>query len=184
MGKSHLIMGETVDFLTGISLPDTHDERIIQDLSKFLVLEKGYLKTDIISRKRLKAVAGTESGFVVLNFVICINDRCVLLLQYGPGSVVTRQRPAIAAARLYTDTIIPICVVTNGNETDIMDTHTGQIISRGLENIPSRKDMQKGFNALKFAKLDANQNEKENRILYTMDVLTKKECDEFTCKIC
>ena len=53
MGTSHLVMGELTDFITGQILPDTHDERLIQNISRFLVEDKGFSKNDILTRKKL-----------------------------------------------------------------------------------------------------------------------------------
>ncbi|MEZ4550314.1 MAG: hypothetical protein R2874_07520 [Desulfobacterales bacterium] len=53
MGTSHLIMGILTDYLTGQTLPDTHDERILQKVARFLVDDKGYDKADIFARKTM-----------------------------------------------------------------------------------------------------------------------------------
>jgi len=57
MGTGHLIMGKLTDHLTGRTLPDTHDEQLIQKISRFLVEEKGYSKNDILSRRKMDLVA-------------------------------------------------------------------------------------------------------------------------------
>ena len=40
MGNHHLILGELTDYLTGEPLTDTHDERLRQELAKWLVEKK------------------------------------------------------------------------------------------------------------------------------------------------
>ncbi|MEZ4565591.1 MAG: hypothetical protein R2860_01040 [Desulfobacterales bacterium] len=57
MGTSHLIMGILTDYLTGQTLPDTHDERILQKVARFLVDDKGYDKADIFARKTMTVAA-------------------------------------------------------------------------------------------------------------------------------
>ena len=49
MDNHHLILGELVDFITGETLTDTHDERYRQKLAKILVTYKGYHKNEIKS---------------------------------------------------------------------------------------------------------------------------------------
>ncbi len=77
----------------------------------------------------------------------------VEVIRYGPGSLVTRQRSAIAAARvLNPEYCIPIAVVTNGQDAEILDTWTGKVIARGLEAIYSKKE---AGNLIKNLKSDA-----------------------------
>ena len=52
MGTSHLIMGQTTDYITGLTVPDTHDERIIQRISRLLVEEKHFSKNEISIREK------------------------------------------------------------------------------------------------------------------------------------
>jgi len=43
----HLILGELVDYITGETIEDTHDERYRQKLAHLLVEHKGYFKKEI-----------------------------------------------------------------------------------------------------------------------------------------
>ena len=54
MGGHHLIMGELEDFLTGEVLADTHDERYRQKIARYLVEEKGYPASLIMTEYSLK----------------------------------------------------------------------------------------------------------------------------------
>ena len=47
MSTHHLILGETVDYITGQTITDTHDERARQKIARFLVEEKGYAGGDV-----------------------------------------------------------------------------------------------------------------------------------------
>lgn len=49
----HLILGELVDFTSGTTIQDTHDERYRQKLARLLVNNKGYLKKEIEPRCKL-----------------------------------------------------------------------------------------------------------------------------------
>ena len=44
MQGHHLILGELVDFITGETIRDTHDERFRQNLARMLVNQKGFMK--------------------------------------------------------------------------------------------------------------------------------------------
>jgi hypothetical protein len=66
-----------------------------------------------------------------------------MIIMYGPGSLVTRQRPTLAAARLLEDYVVPFAVITNGKDALIMDTASGKVIGEGLESIPDKQQIQK-----------------------------------------
>ncbi|MGB9498355.1 MAG: hypothetical protein ACKVE4_01100 [Dissulfuribacterales bacterium] len=82
MGTRHLIMGETEDYLTGQTLPDTHDERIIQKISQFLIEDKGYLKNDILTRKKMSLTLDGKTGTVTVNFIIQIDQISFAVIMY------------------------------------------------------------------------------------------------------
>ncbi len=183
MGTRHLVMGELTDYLTGQTLPDTHDERLIQDISRFLIEDKGYLKNDIISRKKMSLTVDGTTGSVTVHFIIYIDQRPFAVIMYGPGSIVTRQRPTIAVARLFEKYIIPYSVITNGREANMMDSKSGKVIGTGLNSIFQKKEAIELLKNSHAETLTPDQREKEQRILYTMDILTENECKDFTCQI-
>ena len=184
MGTGHLIMGELTDYLTGKTLPDTHDERIFQQISRFLTGEKGYLKNDIIPRRALCLSVDGKSGVVRVHFALRVYDVSLMIIMYGPGSVVTRERPTIAAARLIEENyIVPFCAITNGREASVMDTRTGKVTGKDLSAIFSKTDAMARLNDYVPKKLTPERRTKEERILFAMDVLTEAECTEFACKI-
>lgn len=184
MGTRHLVMGELTDYLTGQTLPDTHDERLIQKISRFLVEDKGFSQKDILSRRKMSVTAGGKSATVMVHFIIRINQIHFAVVMYGPGSIVTRQRPTIAVARLFGEHIIPYCLITNGHEANLMDTKSGKIFGKDLNSIFSKNEALTFLKSFLPETLTKDRREKEQRILYTMDILTGNECKEFTCKIC
>ena len=100
MNGHHLILGQLSDFITGRTLNDTHDERYRQKIARLLVERKGYLKNDIETRKDLLVEAGDKRAIVKIDFLINLSGRTCMIIKYGPGSLITRRRPALAAARL------------------------------------------------------------------------------------
>ncbi len=61
-----------------------------------------------------------------------------MIIKYGPGSLVTRQRPALAASRLLTGYLIPVVVVTNGEDANVLNGSDGKLMGVGLDAIPSK----------------------------------------------
>lgn len=136
----HMIYGTLPDYLTGQSVVDTDDERYRQKLARFLVSEKGYNKQEIIPRLKIETLFNKNFVTSTIDLVITLAAKRFIALRYGPGSLVTRERPAIAAARvLVPEYRIPYAVVTNGEDAEFLDTKSGKVIALGLSGIPSRQ---------------------------------------------
>ena len=95
-----------------------------------------------------------------------------MILRYGPGSLVCRERAAIAAARvLVPDYRIPLAVVTNGEDAELLDTRTGKILGYGLNSIPNYTTALEMLEQFAFLPpLDATRRERELRVLNAFDV--------------
>ena len=184
MGTSHLVMGELTDYLTGKTLPDTHDERLIQKISHFLIEDKGFSINDIISRQKMNLTIDGKTGSITVHFIIRIKGIVFAVILYGPGSIVTRQRPTLSVARLFENYIIPFSVITNGHEANLMDTKSGKVIGKDLNSFFSKTEAIDRLKDISLETLSNERREKEQRILYTMDILTENECKEFVCKTC
>ena len=95
-----------------------------------------------------------------------------MVIRYGPGSLVTRERPAIAAARvLNTDYQIPLVIVTNSVDAELLETATGKVIQQGMDAIPSQEELDRLLELYDFGPpLESNKREKELRILNAFDI--------------
>lgn len=183
MEGHHLILGKTADFITGEIIEDTHDERYRQNIARFLVNNKLYEKKDIKPRYNLLARAGNKKAIIKVDFLISAGNRICMIIRYGPGSITTRQRPAIAASRLVAGYQIPVVVVTNGVDADILDGLAGKIISNGLDAIPAKPELIKLLETFAFPDIPETRAETESRILYAYDVDGSCPCDNSICRI-
>ena len=179
----HLVLGELIDFVTGETLPDTHDERYRQQLARLLVEHKGYFKNQIQPRFELRVAAENKQAILKIDFVVHLSQRICMILKYGPGSLVTRHRPALAASRLVAPYQVPIAVVTNGEDADILEGATGKIISSGLESIPVQAELVRRAEKTDFDPISPKQAEMESRILYAFEVDGSCPCDDTICKL-
>lgn len=168
----HLIYGTCTDFLTGQSVVDTDDERYRQKLARLLVENKGYAKSDIESRLTIETLFASQFVVSTIDFVVAQQGRRFMLIRYGPGSLVTRERPAIAAARVLDAAFrIPWAVVTNGEDAEVLDTGNGKVIRQGLTGIPDRAEAAALIKSLEFVPFtDKARRERELRILNAFDV--------------
>jgi hypothetical protein len=147
------------------------------------VEDKGYLKGDIEVRREIPLTVDGEKGISRVDFVIRVADKAFAIIIFGPGSLVSRERPTVAAARLLESYEVPLAVVTNGRDAEVMETKSGKVIAEGFEAIPSKKEALASVHTLAFERVSEKRLEKEKRILYTFDVLAERECDEFTCSL-
>lgn len=167
----HLIYGTLIDYVTGQKIVDTDDERYRQKLCRLLVEEKGYWKKDLTVGTKIETMF--SGNFVVsrIDIVVSINDRKMMVVRYGPGSLVTRERPALAAARVLDPKyIIPLTVVTNGEDSEVLDTLSGKVISRGMAAIPTRQQTVELSAEPLSPGPGTDRREKELRILNAYDV--------------
>ncbi|MFO7963907.1 MAG: type I restriction enzyme HsdR N-terminal domain-containing protein [Desulfobacterales bacterium] len=178
MSAHHLIIGETVDFITGEVIQNTHDEQYRQKLAEFLVETCGYRRSDLTRRLPVIAKAGDKRATVILDFAVRLSDRYLMTLQYGPGSLVTRHRSGLALSRILAGHYIPLVVVTNGEDADILDGRTGAVIGSGLDGIPSRSRLTALAETADFRKVPDKQLELESRILYAFLIDDSCPCDD------
>jgi hypothetical protein len=183
MDGHHLILGERTDFITGETIVDTHDERYRQKLARLLINDKRYQKNDIKPRKDLLVQAGENRAIIKIDFLISLSGKICMILKFGPGSIVTRRRPLLAASRILAPYQVPIAVVTNGEDAEVLEGVSGRVISRGLETIPSREQLIEIVSADLFNRIPAERAEMESRILYCYEVDGSCPCDENVCKL-
>lgn len=183
MNGHHLILGEISDFVTGETLPDTHDERYRQKLARFLIGEKRFRKREIVPRREIIACAGEKRAVIRVDFVILGSESAGMMVKYGPGSLVTRRRPALAASRLIEPYQIPVVVVTNGEDAEIIAGHTGDVFSTGLDSIPDREKLAEIMETKPPKTISPDRQEKESRILYAYEVDGACPCDDTICRL-
>jgi len=183
MNGHHLILGEISDLVSGQVVEDTLDERYRQQVAHRLIHQLGYAKKDIGVRVPLHVSAGERSARLYIDFVIRLADRAAMLIKYGPGSLVTRRRSALAASRLVDPYQIPVVVVTNGVGAEVLDGETGDIIAQGLDGIPAKDELIQQMALRGPALLTGERKAMENRIIYAFEVDDSCPCDDTICRL-
>ncbi|MFZ0612112.1 MAG: type I restriction enzyme HsdR N-terminal domain-containing protein [Desulfobacterales bacterium] len=183
MTGHHLILGELTDIITGETLADTLDERYRQNLARLLIEKKGYAKSEVHPRRSLTARAGQQSAVLKIDFVLTLGERLGMIVKFGPGSIVTRHRSALAASRLLAPYQIPVVVVTNGEDADVLDGSSGRVIGRSLEELPHRQRLLATISTAEFTLVSPPRAEVESRILYAYEVDGACPCDDTICRL-
>jgi hypothetical protein len=165
------ISGETIrDFLTGRSVPDSDDEQIRQGIERLLVTNKGYLAEEVEVDRRFELDLDGRKWDGVAGLVVRIRDHPFMHISCHRGSIVTREHESLAASRLAYDVVVPYTVVTNGQEAELLDTHTGRVVAEGLEALPTRDQAIEMLPNLAFEPLAAKKREKNARIYLAYEV--------------
>jgi hypothetical protein len=183
MSTDHLILGQTVDFITGETLVETHDERARQKIARFLVEEKGYAKTDIERRRKISFVLDGRKAETNVDFVVRIDRKAFAIIIFAPGSLVTRERSTLAGARLAEEYVIPYAVITNGQGAELLETRSGEVLAQGLDAIPSKDKAINMLASVVFESLSQERLMKEKRVLFAFEVLAERECSEYVCSL-
>ena len=141
-------------------------------LAHFLEEEKGYKAADIERRLSIVTRFNDEEVISKITLLIRIDGKATMMLRYAPGSVVTRERSAIAAARILNpDYQIPLVVVTNGKEAVLLDTYKGRRLAESLAELPTMKALQEMSTDLRYEPFDTPKRiDRERRILNAFDV--------------
>jgi hypothetical protein len=183
MGGHHLILGQLTDFISGETLDDTLDERHRQKIARLLVDQKGYRKTEITPRYELKIDVDGRCAFLRISFTVNSGGCIAMVVHYGPGSLVTRHRPILAMSRLVQVHQVPLAVVTNGEDADILDGESGKVVASGLERIPTRDQLAAVAGGRRWPALSSRQREMEARILMAYEIDGRCPCDDSVCAI-
>ena len=144
MPDHHLVYGTLKDYITGEELPDTDDEQLRQELARMMVEEKGFAKSDLEPRLSIKTLFNHIFVHSIIDLTVSVGGTRLFVLRYGPGSIVTREKPALAAARVLDEAYcIPLAVVTNGRDAELLESRTGKVLAIGMEAIPDREQAKK-----------------------------------------
>ena len=164
--------GTLQDYLTGEELPDTDDERFRQGLARMLVEEKGFAREDLEPRLTIETTFNNIFVRSVIDLTVSVEGKRLFVLRYGPGSLVTREKSALAAARvLDREYCIPLSVVTNGRDAELLETATGKVLATGMEAIPNREQAGELINRYRCSPpIDEAQRERTLRILNVFDL--------------
>jgi len=176
-------LGELIDYLSGRPVEDTYDERYHQKIARLLVEGKGYPRAFIRSHCPLHLQVEGRSAVVPIDFLVGSPGRPLMIVKYGPGSLTTRHRSVMAAALLIAPYCVPYCVVTNGEDAEVLESRTGRIVASGLGGIPTRDEIESMTAEWVPATVSARQREMGMRIVFAFEVDDKCPCDDSVCEL-
>ena len=164
-----------VDYLSGREIPFSNRDNIRQKLLKTLVEERGYRKEDISLDREIRFEIEGREVYSPVDISIGLGGKTLMVFKCASGSVVSRERQIIAAARLLEEYVIPFAVVTNGINIELLDSISEKVLGDGIQLIPSRQELLENSGNLTLKSVKKKKLVYEQRILHTYD--------EIRCKI-
>ena len=160
------------DFVTGREVPNVGAEENRQAVEKLLVAEKGYLKEDITVDVDIAITVAGESYRSQVDLVVsCDGGKTrFMIIKCVAGSLGSREREIVAAARLLDEYQIPCAVVSDGKTAIVLDTLTGKKIGDGLEAIPTKQEALSELKSFTPETFPRERREREKLIFRTYDI--------------
>lgn len=157
------------DYVTGKEVPNVGPEENRQRVERFLVEAKGYVKGDIEVDAPIGFTVGDERFESTVDLVVAVEGKRFMVFKCAAGSLASRQREALAAARLLDTYQVPLCVVTDGRQAAVLDTIAGQVLAEGMDAIPSKAEASRRVEETSFKPFPPEKKEREKIIFRSYD---------------
>lgn len=157
------------DYITGKTIPDIGAEANRQKMEKILVDEKGFEKSHILVDSPIVLEMGQTVYQSKIDLIVRAGGQDYMAIKCAPGSLGSREREILSAARLFGSYTLPVCAVSDGRTAIVMDTLTGKKIGEGLSFIPTREAAEKAMAGYEKVSISNAQREKEKLIFRSYD---------------
>ncbi|MCB2145439.1 MAG: type I restriction enzyme HsdR N-terminal domain-containing protein [Deltaproteobacteria bacterium] len=129
-----------VDFITGQPVANMGAEANRQRVERYLIEINGYRREEVIVDAPIDVEIDGEEYRSVVDLVVQIGSRPLIAVKCAAGSMGSREREIVSAARLYATSPLPLAVVSDGSGAIVLDGATGKKIGDGLAAIPTRSE--------------------------------------------
>jgi len=140
-------------------------------ISFLLVEKKGYQPADIEKKVLFEVKLGQETVSSSVDFVVSVAGKRLMIIKCASGSLSSRERQAVAAARLLGSSPVPIAVVADPVNAEVLDVATGKVIGEGFGAIPVKEQLVRMVSERPPFQLSLERIEKEKRILLAFDAI-------------
>ena len=157
------------DFITGQRVPNVGAEANRQAIERYLVEEKGFRKQDIQVNAPIRMQIRDQAYRSSVDLVISVDGRKLMVIKCAPGSLGSREREIVAAARLLDVNQIPLALVSDGKTAILLDVANGQKVGEGMAAIPSRRELLNNFKEVTLEPITGERREREKLIFRSYD---------------
>jgi hypothetical protein len=157
------------DCLTGEPIPAVGAEANRQALLTYLVETKGYAKSDLATDVPIRVTAAGEMYVSTVDVVAQVDGETVFVVKCAAGSLGSREREALSAARLLEAAPVPLAMVSDGRTATLLDTATGKALGSGLAVIPDPASAGRYLAEHPRVPLDDKRRERESLVFRSYD---------------
>jgi hypothetical protein len=129
-----------VDFITGEKVVNMGAEANRQLMERALIEKKTYTREDIVVDAPIAVEIDGEMYRSTVDLIVQVDGVPVMAIKCAAGSLGSREREIVSAARLYAAAPLPLAIVTDGSDATVLNTQTGKPVGKGLDAIPSRRE--------------------------------------------
>jgi len=138
---------------------------------QMLLDEKGFAPAEVRRNVDFTVVLGEERVRSHMDLLVTLDGRNAMIIKCAPGSIDSRQRQAVAAARVMGELPVPVAVVMDPRSAVALDSATGKVIGEGFEAIPSREELVRLLAGRELKPVPPEKAEREKRILLAFDAI-------------
>ncbi len=157
------------DYITGKEIPNIGAEENRQAVEKYLVEKKGYQKADIEIDAPLEIDIRGETYRATVDIVVTIDRRRLMAFKCAAGSIGSREKEILSAAKLLESYQVPLAVVSDGKKATVLDTLSGKSVGEGLDAIPSREEIADRYKEADFQPVPENRREQVKLVFRSYD---------------
>ncbi len=136
---------------------------------KMLLGEKGYGQADLLKNYAFDVTLGDETVRSSLDILVSVDGRQAMAIKCAAGSIASRERHVVAAARVCGSLPVPIAVVMDPMSAEVLDVMTGKVIAEGFEAIPTKQQLTDMLAAKEPKPVPPEKLEREKRVLLAFD---------------
>ena len=138
----------------------------------YLLLEKkGYGPGDVRKGLAFEVQLGAETAWSSADFLVSVDGRMAMIIKCAAGSLDSRERQAVAAARVIASPPLPVAVAADPVNAVVLDVAGGKATGDGFGAIPTKEQLRGIVAGKAMPPLDARRLEKEKRILLAFDAI-------------
>ncbi len=133
--------------------------------------KKGYQPEDVQKNVVFEVQLGRETAYSSVDFLVSLEGRKAMVIKCSSGSLSSRERQAVAAARVVSSPPVPIAVVADPENAEVLDVATGKVTGEGFGAIPVKEQLLRVLSETESRPLSPERIEKEKRILLAFDAI-------------
>jgi hypothetical protein len=144
----------------------------VRHLAEQLLLgEKGYVPADIRKNVVFDVALGGETIKSNVDFLVFFDNTSAMVVKCAAGSLASRERHVVAAARVLGSLPVPVAVVMDPMNAVVLDGVTGKVMGEGYKSIPTKVQLIALLARTMLTPMAPDKLEREKRVLLAFDAI-------------